>query len=224
MIETGGQASSTGAGANTSTSAPAAAGIETTSDSMEEIIDDKLQQSTTDIDHQMTTSTPSNRRLMSNSENKHLATIHESNSNQDTNHQPVVTSTAEKPKSASSTNKSSRRVISFAEQQQQNLSSSSSSSKSASRFDLDDSMVMPIREREREASFSTAHSVKRTVSYAIDVEELGVEGAELYEKLMFILYKLVWDGVVGSNEDAWKVRISHNLSHIIISKIRLIYS
>lgn len=109
-------------------------------------------------------------------------------------------------------------MISFAEQQQQNLSSSSSSSKSASRFDLDDSMVMPIREREREASFSTAHSVKRTVSYAIDVEELGVEGAELYEKLMFILYKLVWDGVVGSNEDAWKVRICHNFSsHIIIS-------
>lgn len=36
-------------------------------------------------------------------------------------------------------------------------------------------------------------------------EELGADGNELYEKLVFIVYKLIWEGIVGSNEDAWKV-------------------
>lgn len=39
----------------------------------------------------------------------------------------------------------------------------------------------------------------------LEIEELGVEATELYEKLIFIIYKLIWEGVPGSNEDAWKV-------------------
>lgn len=35
--------------------------------------------------------------------------------------------------------------------------------------------------------------------------ELGPEANELYEKLVFIVYKLIWEGISGSNEDAWKV-------------------
>lgn len=44
-------------------------------------------------------------------------------------------------------------------------------------------------------------------------EELGADGNELYEKLVFIVYKLIWEGIVGSNEDAWKV-----ISKFIIEK------
>lgn len=35
--------------------------------------------------------------------------------------------------------------------------------------------------------------------------ELGPEANELYEKLVFIVYKLIWEGISGSNEEAWKV-------------------
>lgn len=31
------------------------------------------------------------------------------------------------------------------------------------------------------------------------------EAIELFEKILYIIYRLLWDGVYGSNDDAWKV-------------------
>jgi hypothetical protein len=37
----------------------------------------------------------------------------------------------------------------------------------------------------------------------------GQESTELWEKVIYLLFKLAWDGITGSGEDAWKVRFAY---------------
>lgn len=72
-------------------------------------------------------------------------------------------------------------------------------------------------EAGRELSPDTYDKQSQRLKFRKDLEsefanetsgENAQEITELFEKVLFLIYKLLWEGVTGSNDDAWKVKIT----------------
>ena len=54
--------------------------------------------------------------------------------------------------------------------------------------------------------FQSSKGKKNNIDIKYEPTELTKESKELCEKILILMSTLVWEGVVGSNEDAWKVK------------------
>ncbi len=63
-------------------------------------------------------------------------------------------------------------------------------------------VLSPVKEAASAARVSGNESLQ-TLDGSVEAE--GASGEEMFEKLVYFVFKLVWEGVVGSHQDAWKV-------------------
>jgi hypothetical protein len=78
--------------------------------------------------------------------------------------------------------------------------SSSSFSNNESNQRHHDSMTSPLMEDEDKNDVGTENE-DRAITAALESEET----TQLFEKIMYIVYRLNWEGIVGSSEEIWKV-------------------